>query len=62
MKFAFKIKTEPVMQAAIIVAIVDFSSSSLRMIALYTQSPLVSTFCTVVLAVIVYLALCFLPC
>jgi hypothetical protein len=49
-------------QATIIVAgIIAFSSSSLAMIALYAQSPPVSTNCVVVLAVIVYLALRFLP-
>jgi hypothetical protein len=33
MKFAFKIKMEPVMQAAIIVAVIAFSSGSLATIA-----------------------------
>ncbi len=62
MKFAFKIKTEPVTQAAIIVAVVAFSSGSLATIAIYTNNPTVSTFCTVALAIIVYLLLRFLPC
>jgi hypothetical protein len=53
MKFAFEIKTEPVMQAAIIVAIVAFSSGSLAMIAFYTNNSTISTFCVVVLAVII---------
>jgi hypothetical protein len=57
MKFAFEIKTEPVTQATIIVPIVAFSSGSLALIAIYSQSPLVSPFCIVVLAVVVYLAL-----
>jgi hypothetical protein len=61
MKFAFKIKTEPVTQAAIIVAVVAFSSGSLVTIAIYAQSPPVSVICTVVLAFVVYLALWFSP-
>jgi cobalamin synthase len=61
MKFAFEIKTEPVTQAAIIVAVVAFSSGSLAAVAVYAQSPPVSTICSVVLAVIVYLALRFSP-
>jgi hypothetical protein len=61
MKFAFKIKAEPVMQAAIIVAVVAFSSGSLATIAIYTNNLTVSTFCAVVLAIVIYLALRFLP-
>jgi hypothetical protein len=62
MKFAFEIKTEPVTQAAIIVAVVAFSSGSLATVAVYAQSPPVSAICSVVLAIIVYLALRFSPC
>jgi hypothetical protein len=61
MKFAFEIKTEPVTQASIIVAIVAFSSGSLMTIAIYAQSPPISIICSVVLAFIVYLALRFSP-
>jgi len=57
MKFAFEIKTEPVTQAAIIVAVVAFSSGSLATVPVYAQSPPVSIICSVVLAIIVYLAL-----
>jgi hypothetical protein len=60
MKFAFKIKMEPVSQAAIIVAVVAFSFSSLAMVAIYTKNLTVSTFCAVALAIIIYLALVFL--
>ncbi len=59
MKFAFEIRTEPVTQAAIIVA--AFSSGSLATVAVYAQSPPVSIICSVVLAIIVYLALQFSP-
>jgi hypothetical protein len=45
MKFAFEIKTKPVTQAAIIVAIVTFSSGCLALIAISSQSPPVSVFC-----------------
>ena len=61
MKFAFEIKTKPVTQAAIIVAIVAFSSGSLVTIAIYAHCPPVSVICTVVLAFVVYLALWFSP-
>jgi hypothetical protein len=61
MKFAFKIKTEPAAQAAIIVAVVAFSSGSLATVAVYAQSPPVSIICLVILAIIVYLALQFSP-
>jgi hypothetical protein len=62
MKFAFGTKMEPVMQAAIIVAVVALSSRSLAMIAIYTNNLTVSTFCAVALAIVMYLALCFLSC
>jgi hypothetical protein len=62
MKFAFEIKTEPVMQAAIIIAVVAFSSGSLATVTIYTNNSTVSTFYAVALAVIIYLALRFLPC
>jgi hypothetical protein len=61
MRFAFEIKTEPVTQAAIIVAFVAFSSGSLVMVSIYAQSPPVSIICSVVLEIIVYLALRFSP-
>jgi hypothetical protein len=61
MTSAFKIKTEPVTQAAIIAAFIAFSSSSLAMIAIYANGPNVSTFCAVILAIVIYLALHFAP-
>jgi hypothetical protein len=61
-KLVFEIKTEPVTQASIIIAIVAISSGSLALIAIYLQSPLVSIVCLIVLAVIAYLALCLAPC
>ena len=61
MKFAFEIKTEPVTQAAIIIAVIAFSSGSLAMVAIYAQSQPVSIICSVVLAIIDYLALQFSP-
>jgi hypothetical protein len=62
MRFAFEIKTEPVTQAAIIVAVVAFSSVSLATIAIYTNNSTISTFCAVALVIVVYLALRFSPC
>jgi hypothetical protein len=61
MKFTFKIKTKPVTQAAIIIAVVAFSSGSLATVPVYAQSLPVSIICLVVLAIIVYLALRFSP-
>jgi hypothetical protein len=62
MKFAFRIKMELVTQAAIILAIVAFSSGSLGTIAIYTINLTISTFCVVALTVVVYFALRFSPC
>jgi hypothetical protein len=62
MKFALKIKTKLVTQASIIVAVIAFSSGSLALIAIYSQSPLVSASCTVVLVIIVYSSLHLAPC
>jgi hypothetical protein len=62
MKFVFKIKTEPVTQVSIIIAVVAFSSGSLALNAIYSQILLVGASCAVVLALIVYLALCLAPC
>ncbi len=62
MKFAFKIKTKLVTQATIILAVIAFSSGSLALIAIYLQSSSVSAVCTVVLALVVYLALHLAPC
>jgi hypothetical protein len=61
-KFAFKIKTEPVTQAAIIIGIVAFSSGSLATIAVYLGTPSTGIVCAVILAVVVYLALRLAPC
>ncbi len=61
MKFAFKIKTKPVTQATIIIAVNTVSSGSLALIAIYSQSLLVYLSCTVVLAIIVYVALHMAP-
>jgi hypothetical protein len=54
MKFAFEIKTEPVVQAIIIAAVAFVYSGSLALIAIYSQSPLVCVFCAIILAVIIY--------
>ncbi len=62
MKFAYEIKTKPFTPAAIIIAVVAFSSGSLMMVAIYAQSPPVSIICLVILTIIVYLALRFSPC
>jgi hypothetical protein len=61
MKLVFEIKTEPVTQASIIIAIVTVSSGSLASIAISAQNTSVSIFCSVALAVIVYIALRLAP-
>jgi hypothetical protein len=61
MKLVFGIKTEPVAQAAIIIAIVTMSSGSLASIAIYSQSTPVCIFCSVVLAIVVYAVLRLAP-
>jgi hypothetical protein len=50
-----------VTQASIIVIIVAFFSGSLATLAAYAQSLTISITCAVILAIIVYLALRFLP-
>ena len=60
MTFAVEIKTEPT-QAATIIAVVAFSSGSLAMTTIYANNSTVSTFCAVVLAIVIYLALHFSP-
>ena len=61
MKLVFEIKTEPVTQASIIIAVVASSSASLATIAVYSESPSVCVFCAIFLALIVYAALRFAP-
>jgi len=61
MKLVFEIKTEPVTQASIIISVVAFSSGSLATIAVYSNSHSVCVFCAILLALIVYAALCFAP-
>jgi hypothetical protein len=62
MKLIFEVKTEPVTQAAIIVVIVTVSSGSLALIAIYSPNTTVCIFCSIVLAIMVYTALCLAPC
>jgi hypothetical protein len=62
MKLVVDIKTEPVTQAAIIIAIVTVSSRSLASIAIYSQNTAVCIFCSIVLAITVYTALCLASC
>ncbi len=61
MKLVFEIKTEPVTQASIIIAVVAFSSGSLATIAVYSNSNSVCVFSAFILLLIVYAALRFAP-
>jgi hypothetical protein len=60
MKFAFKIMTKPVTQAAIVISVIALSSGSLATIAIFLGT-LARILCAIVLAVIIYLALCLAP-
>jgi hypothetical protein len=62
MKFGFKIKTEPMTQASIIITVITVSLGPLVMIAIHSRSSLVCIFCAVILAIIVYAALRLAPC
>jgi hypothetical protein len=57
MKLVFEVKTDPVTQAAIIVAIAMVSSGSLVSTAIYSQNTTVCIFCSIVLTITVYTAL-----
>jgi len=61
MKLVFEIKTEPVTQASIIIAVVASSSGSLAAVTVYSDSPSIYVFCAIVLVIIVYSSLCFAP-
>ena len=61
MKLVFELKTEPVTQATIIIAIVTVSSGSLASIAIYSADTKVCISCSIVLAITVYTALRLAP-
>jgi hypothetical protein len=52
MKFAFKIKTEPTLHAAIVIAVITTSSGALAMIAVSLNSPYVAIYCVTLLALV----------
>ncbi len=62
MKFAFKIKIEPVTQAAVIIGVIAFVSCSLATIVIYVDTPLAGISCAMALVVIIYLTLRLAPC
>ena len=57
MKFAFKIKTEPVTQATIIIGVVAFSSRLLAGISFYLGATAAGIVCAIVLGINVRLTL-----
>jgi hypothetical protein len=61
MKFAFKIKTKPVTQSAIIISVVAFALGSLMSIPIYLGSFSAGIVCAIVLVIIVSLALHLAP-
>ncbi len=62
MKLVFEIKTKPVTQAFIIVAIVTSSSGALASIIIYSHSQPVCVLGVLVLALVIYMALRLTPC
>ena len=61
MKIAFEIKTKPVVQAAIIIGVIAFSSGSLATIMIFIDNLIAGITCAVVLVIIIYLAFCLAP-
>jgi hypothetical protein len=55
MKFAFKIKTEPTLQAAVVIAVIVASSSALATIAVPLANQSIVTYCVTVLALIIWI-------
>jgi hypothetical protein len=57
MKFAFKIKTEPTLHVAVVIAVIVTSSGALAMIAVSLANLSVATYCVTVFALVIWLAL-----
>ena len=57
MKFSFKIKTEPTLHVAVVIAVVVTSFSALATITVSLANPSVATYCVTVLALVIWLAL-----
>jgi hypothetical protein len=57
MKYAFEIKTEPTLHAAVVIAVVLTSSGALATIAVSLDNPSVAIYCVTVLALIIWIAL-----
>ncbi len=55
MKFAFKIKTEPTLHAAVIIVVIT-SSVALATIAVSLANPSIATYCVAVLVLIIWIA------
>jgi hypothetical protein len=56
MKFAFEIKTEPTLHAAVIIAMTFASSGTLATIAVSLHNPSVVIYSVTVLAIIIWIA------
>ena len=61
MKLVLKVKTVPITQATIIIAIITVSSGSLASIAIYSADTTVCIFCSIVLVITVYTVLRLAP-
>jgi hypothetical protein len=62
MKLVFEIKTKPITQVFIIVAVVTSSSGALALIATYSNSQPVCILGALILALAIYMALRLAPC
>ncbi len=56
MKFAFEIKTEPTLHAAVIIAVTFASSGALAMVAVSLDNPSVTIYSVAILAIIIWIA------
>ena len=56
MKFAFEIKTEPTLHAAVIIAVTFASSGALATIAVSLDNPSVAIYSVSILAIIIWIA------
>jgi hypothetical protein len=57
MKFKFKIKTEPALHTAVVIAVVVTSSSALATIMVSLANPSVATYCVTILTLIIWIAI-----
>jgi hypothetical protein len=57
MKYALKMKTEPTLHTAVVIAVIVASTGALTTIAVSLDNPSVATYCVTILALIIWIAL-----